>query len=96
VVTSTLTSSSPASRSAHSTAAADGFAPIKINMVVQRGVDDHTIVAMARRPQAMRAPELPVGCVGIRAPNLYLPPSFRCRCPSARAANERVGEGRAA
>jgi cyclic pyranopterin phosphate synthase len=30
-------------------AAAAGLAPIKINMVVQRGVNDHTIVAMARR-----------------------------------------------
>ncbi len=30
-------------------AAASGLAPIKINMVVQRGVNDHTIVAMARR-----------------------------------------------
>ena len=31
------------------TAAAVGLAPIKINMVVQRGVNDHTIVDMARR-----------------------------------------------
>jgi cyclic pyranopterin phosphate synthase len=30
-------------------AAAAGLAPIKINMVVQRGVNDHTVVAMARR-----------------------------------------------
>ena len=30
-------------------AAEAGLAPIKINMVVQRGVNDHTIVAMARR-----------------------------------------------
>jgi cyclic pyranopterin phosphate synthase len=30
-------------------AAAAGLAPIKINMVVQRGVNDHTIVDMARR-----------------------------------------------
>jgi cyclic pyranopterin phosphate synthase len=31
------------------TAAAAGLAPIKINMVVQRSVNDHTIVDMARR-----------------------------------------------
>jgi cyclic pyranopterin phosphate synthase len=30
-------------------AAAAGLAPLKINMVVKRGVNDHTIVAMARR-----------------------------------------------
>lgn len=30
-------------------AAAAGLAPVKINMVVQRGVNDHTIVDMARR-----------------------------------------------
>ena len=30
-------------------AAAAGLAPIKINMVVQRGVNDHTVVEMARR-----------------------------------------------
>jgi cyclic pyranopterin phosphate synthase len=30
-------------------AAAAGLAPIKINMVVQRGVNDHTVVPMARR-----------------------------------------------
>jgi cyclic pyranopterin phosphate synthase len=30
-------------------AAAAGLAPIKINMVVKRGVNDHTVVAMARR-----------------------------------------------
>jgi cyclic pyranopterin phosphate synthase len=30
-------------------AAAAGLAPIKVNMVVQRGVNDHTVVEMARR-----------------------------------------------
>src|SRR4030095_9406366 len=30
-------------------AAAAGLAPVKINMVVQRGVNDHTIVSMAKR-----------------------------------------------
>jgi cyclic pyranopterin phosphate synthase len=31
------------------TAAAAGLAPVKINMVVKRGVNDHTIVPMAKR-----------------------------------------------